>query len=296
MAKSRAFQRGLVFILLAITSACNLSRSPNLLASNEDVEISSTASSGEELPTPIPNSTEAFWRPEVGTTSQLEFNDFSPENLVDVVVYDIDLFDNDAQVVSRLHEQGYKVICYISAGSWEDWRSDRDLFPPEVIGNDYEGWPGEKWLDIRKIDLLAPILTARMDLCKQRGFDGIDPDNVDGYTNDTGFPLDANDQLQFNIWLANEAHARGLSIGLKNDPDQAKELEPYFDWALTEDCFAEDWCEQLLPFIQAGKPVLAAEYTDMDVDLEEVCPFAKSMQFSLILKNRNLDEYIETCP
>jgi hypothetical protein len=55
-----------------------------------------------------------------------------------------------------------------------------------VIGNDYEGWPGEKWLDIRQIDQLAPIMRARLDACRAKGFDGIEPDNIDEYTNDTG--------------------------------------------------------------------------------------------------------------
>jgi len=78
-----------------------------------------------------------------------------------------------------------------------------------VLGNDYEGWAGEKWLDIRQISTLAPIMRARLDLCKQKGFDAVEPDNIDGYTNATGFPLTAQDQLDYNIWLANEAHARG---------------------------------------------------------------------------------------
>ena len=44
-------------------------------------------------------------------------------------------------------------------------------------------------MDIRRIDLLAPVMDARLDQCASKGFDGIEPDNIDGYTNDTGFPL-----------------------------------------------------------------------------------------------------------
>jgi hypothetical protein len=69
------------------------------------------------------------------------------------------------------------------------------------------------------LDSLGPILFARLDLAVAKGCDGVEPDNVDGYANNTNFPLTVQDQLQFNIWLANEAHARGLSIGLKNDLD-----------------------------------------------------------------------------
>jgi hypothetical protein len=59
-------------------------------------------------------------------------------------------------------------------------------------------------------------------------------------------------QKTYNIWLANEAHARGLSIGLKNDDEQIADLLPYFDWALTEDCFFQGWCASMTPFITAG--------------------------------------------
>lgn len=44
---------------------------------------------------------------------------------------------------------GRKVICYFSAGSYENWRSDKGDFPSDVLGNNLEHWEGEKWLDIR---------------------------------------------------------------------------------------------------------------------------------------------------
>ncbi len=237
-----------------------------------------------------------WWKPQVGATWQWQLGDPPVDSSFDVVMYDIDMFEHDAATVAALHAQGHRVICYISVGSWEDWRPDRDRFPASLIGKDYDGWPGENWLDIRQIDLLAPIMRARLDECQAKGFDGVEPDNIDGYANDTGFPLTAQDQLAYNIWLANEAHARGLSIGLKNDSDQVLDLLPYFDWAMTEDCFAEGWCEQMTPFIAAGKPVFAAEYTDMDATLDQFCPQAKALRFSAILKNRDLDAWRQGCP
>ncbi len=240
-----------------------------------------------------------WWQPPVHTTWQWQLTDLPIDPSFDVEMYDIDLFDNDAGTVAALHAQGRKVICYISVGSWEEWRPDADQFPASVLGNDYEGWPGEKWLDIRQIDLLAPIMRARFDQCKAKGFDGIEPDNIDGYTNDTGFPLTYQDQLAYNLWLANEAHARGLSIGLKNDGDQVADLLPYFDWALTEDCFAQDWCQEVGPFVAAGKAVFAAEYTDeitLDRFLNQVCPQAAALKLSAILKNRDLDAWRRACP
>jgi len=210
-------------------------------------------------------------------------------------VVDLDLFDASPQTISQLKAQGKKLICYVSVGSWENWRPDASQFPKEVIGKDYAGWPGEKWLDIRQIDKLAPSLRARFDLCKQKGFDGLEPDNIDGYQANTGFPLSVADQLRFNRWIADEAHKRGLSIGLKNVPDLAAQLEPSFDWALTEDCFDQGWCEKLSGFVGKGKPVFMVEYTDTGVDFVAACQRAKALGFTAILKNRGLDAWKKDC-
>jgi hypothetical protein len=240
----------------------------------------------------------ARWQPRPNTSWQWQLTD-PIEPSFDVDVYDIDLFDNTASTVAALHTQGRKVICYVNTGSWEEWRPDADQFPDSVLGNNYEGWPGEKWLDIRQRELLAPIMRARFDLCQAKGFDGIEPDNIDGYTNDTGFPLTYQDQLSYNIWLASEAHARGLSIGLKNDDEQMGDLLAHFDWAITEDCFADEWCTEMERFIAAGKAVFAAEYTDRmtaNQFLNQVCPLAEVMGLSAILKDRDLGAWRRGCP
>jgi hypothetical protein len=247
--------------------------------------------------TPTPQDSQAgWWKPSVNLSWQWQLTGLPLDLGIDADMYDIDLFENDASVITALHAQGHKVVCYVSVGSWEDWRPDADQFPASVIGKDYEGWPGEKWLDIRQIELLAPIMRARLDMCRDKGFDGIEPDNIDGYTNDTGFSLTYEDQIRYNLWLADEAHTRGLSIGLKNDPDQVADLLPYFDWALTEDCFAEEWCQDMAPFIEIGKPVLAAEYTDTGMTIGDLCQEAERMNLSLIFKERQLGAWQQQCP
>lgn len=210
----------------------------------------------------------------------------------DVDMYDIDMFETDASIVASLHDQGRKVICYISAGSWEEWRPDAGLFPAAVLGKPLAGWRGEKWLDIRRLDIIGPIMQARLDECKEKGFDGVEPDNIDGYTNDTGFPLTYQDQLDYNMFLANEAHARGLSIGLKNDLDQIPDLLPYFDWALNEQCFQFNECDKLLPFINDGKAVFHVEYKG---GLKKFCPEANEMNFNSLKKSRNLKAKRKAC-
>jgi len=176
-----------------------------------------------------------------------------------VQVFDIDGFDNSAATVAALHANGTKVICYIDFGTSENYRPDFGSFPASVEGNT-NGWPGERWLDIRQLSVLEPIMTARMQMCVQKGFDALEPDNIDGYTNSTGFPLTATDQLTYNTWIANTAHSLGLSVGLKNDNDQTAQLEPYFDWALDEQCNQYSECDTENPFVQANKAVFNAEY------------------------------------
>lgn len=205
---------------------------------------------------------------------------------LDVEVFNLDLFDTSKETIEKLHQRGVFVMCYFSAGSYEDWRLDASLFPPEVLGHDMEGWPGERWLDIRRIDLLAPIMEARLDLARSKGCDGVDPDNVDGYTHDTGFPLTAEDQKRYNMFLAASAHQRGLLVGLKNDLAQIPELVSHFDWILNEECFSYAECDLLTPFLQAGKPVFVTEY---ELQPSDFCPQAVQMNINALYKNWELD-------
>jgi hypothetical protein len=218
---------------------------------------------------------------------------------LEVAVYDIDLFDASAATVSALQQKGAQVICYMSVGSYEDWRPDAADFPKAVLGKDYPGWPGEKFLDIRALDALGPILQKRMDLCKSKGFDGLEPDNMDvfeGGNKGTGFPLTEADGVAYAKWLTSQAHARGLSIGQKNTSELAAQLATLMDWALTEDCFDQDWCADMQPYITHGKAVLMSEYTDTGVNFGNACAWAKAHQFSAILKGRDLDAPVQFCP
>jgi len=236
-------------------------------------------------------STQPFWRPTPGTSWQIQFSGQIDTSL-DVQVYDLDLADTPKSTIYQLHTDGRKVMCYFSAGSWEEWRDDADDFPNSVLGSDMDGWPGEKWLDIRRLDLLGPIMTARLDMAAQKSCDGVDPDNVDGYLNNTGFNLSYQDQLDYNIWLADQAHARGFAIGLKNDLDQITDLLPYFDWALNEQCFQYIECDLLLPFVVANKPVFGIEYQS---DTSSFCPLANQMNFDTLKKNWDLDAWRIAC-
>jgi hypothetical protein len=249
------------------------------------------AASAPATPAPAPAPAPAIWRPAPNTTWQWQLT--TPVDLsVPAQMYDIDLFNNGAEVVSAVHASGRRAVCYLSAGTWEPGRPDSGAFPAAVLGSAVSGWPDERWLDIRRLDILGPIMERRLDLCRARGFDGVEPDNVDGYGNGTGFPLSAADQLAYNRFLVSAAHARGLSIGLKNDLEQVAELQPIYDWALDEECFANSECQLLQPFVQAGKAVFNVEY---DLDPASFCPQARSMGFMSMRKELALDAARTPC-
>ncbi len=225
-----------------------------------------------------------WYRPGVSTTWQWQLSGTLNASY-DVDLYDIDLFETQGNTLNALHDEGRRVICYFSAGSYEVGRPDVGDFPSAVLGETLDGWPDERWLDIRSDEVIA-IMEARLDLATQKGCDGVEPDNVDGYANDSGFPLTADDQLAFNRRLANEAHDRGLSVGLKNDGDQTGALVRYFDFSLNEQCHEFEECDLYDVFVSEGKPVFNAEY-DSEPDL---CADTLDRDFRTLILPLDLDD------
>ncbi|MFF4775514.1 endo alpha-1,4 polygalactosaminidase [Microtetraspora fusca] len=233
-----------------------------------------------------------WWHPKAGVTWQWQLSG-KIDTSVKADVYDVDLFDTPASTVSALHGMGRKVVCYIDIGAAEQGRPDFADFPKSILGNKVDGWPQERWVDIRQIDVLKRIWSARLDRCKAKGFDGVEADLVDAYQQDSGFPVTAKHQLAFNRMLAQVAHQHGLAIGLKNDLDQIPQLVGDFDFAVNEQCAEYRECSSLTPFIKAGKPVFHAEYS---LALSKFCPESKRLGLSSIKKTLDLTAKRETCP
>lgn len=234
----------------------------------------------------------------VNTTWNWQLSVTPPDLSDNFDMYDIDLFEITTDEILVIQETGALVICYFSAGSFENWREDANDFTVSDIGNELDGWEGENWLNISS-NTVKNIMEKRLDLAVEKGCDGVEPDNIDGYTNDTGFDLSYEDQLVYNTWLANEAHLRGLSIGLKNDGDQVPDLVNYFDWALNEECVYYDECHLYRPFIEAGKAVFHVEYVDEEAQgnslAASVCNDSQRLHFSTLIKKWDLDYWFLTC-
>jgi len=142
------------------------------------------------------------------------------------------------------------------------------------------------------------IMEARMDLAVSKGCDGIEPDNVDAFANKVktvksvngntrvyGPAITSKQQINYNTFLANAAHYRNLSIGLKNDNDQVNELVSHFDWALNEQCFQYNECNVYQTFISHNKAVFGVEY---EGNTATFCPKANSMKLSWLKKGIDL--------
>ncbi|KAH8426711.1 endo alpha-1,4 polygalactosaminidase [Aspergillus melleus] len=244
------------------------------------------------------------WKPKAGTTWQIELLYPLNDTSYDVEVYDIDLFTNKKETIDDLHKQGRKVICYFSAGSYENWRPDKDKFKKSSLGSVMDGWEDEKWIDIRS-DNVKEIMTDRLDMAVKKGCDGVDPDNVDGYDNENGLDLKESDSATFMNWLADETHKRNMSIGLKNAGAIIPKVINKMQWSVNEQCAQYEECDTYAAFVHKDKPVFHIEYpkgddTNNNVNVstkkkDQACEFSGSGNFSTVIKNMNLNNWVQTC-
>jgi len=240
------------------------------------------------------------WAPALSDTWQWQLNGSLNTSYV-ASVYDVDLFDTPQATIDRLHTQGRKVVCYFSAGSGEDWRPDYAGFAASDLGAALSGWAGERWLDTRSASVRS-VMAGRLDRAASKGCDGVEPDNVDGYANASGFALSGATQLDYNRWLATQAHARKLAIALKNDLAQLAALQGDFDFAINEQCFELGECAAYADFIALGKPVFNAEYAaryqaNTNDARTALCADAQKARIrTLVLAQQLDDSYRYACP
>lgn len=246
-----------------------------------------------------------IWKPKKGIIWQYQLSSSFKTLVPSVEVYDIDLFENSEKTIRNLQKKGKKVICYFSAGSYENWRPDKKNFAKSDLGKPLDGWEGERWLNVRS-DNVRKIMKARLDLAVQKKCNGVDPDNVDGYDNDNGLKLTEKDAIEYMEFLSSEAHHRNLSIGLKNAGSIVKDVVKLVEWSVQEQCIQYGGCKDYQPFIKADKPVFHVEYPKgedtnnnrniTESKLKKICNNVDSSGFSTIVKNMNLDYWIELCP
>lgn len=185
---------------------------------------------------------------------------------------DVDLFELSASAVASLKSKSIYTVCYLNAGSWQPGLPDSNQYPDYLKLQQDPDWPGEYFLDITDVfkpdSALARILRARLALCKSKGFDGVEPDNLQNDENVSGGRITRQEQIDFNGWIADAAHAAGLGVLQKNGPDKilvsdrtGRLLVDKFDGILNEECQAYDECPPLAEYVKRGKLALNVEYT-----------------------------------
>lgn len=208
-------------------------------------------------------------------------------------VYDIDMEQTSAATIAKLKAAGHTVVCYFSAGTYEAYRTDAKAFPKAIIGKKLDDW-SDVYIDIRS-PLVRPIMSARMDAAKAKGCDGLEPDVMDAWQADSGFPITQADQTTYAKWIASYAHSKGLLVALKNAVELVPAVVSDFDFVIAESCFDYNECGGYSPFINAGKAVLAAEYTRQVK--AAWCSKAKTLHLSLAFYGQLLDgKRFATCP
>lgn len=290
--------------VVAIVSALAIGLGVGLTRKGATETINSPSDSSPSSSRNLTSSAE-IWRPTKGASWNYLLN--SAVNTTDAnryQVWAIDLFDNDASTMVDLRASGARVICYFSAGSYEDWRPDKTSFKEVDLGHDLEGWPGERWINISSADI-REVMTRRLDLAVEKNCDGVDPDNVDAYDNDNGLHLTEADSIDYMLFLSEEAHHRGLAIGLKNAGSIIPSVINMMEWSVNEQCVQYNECDIYSPFIQQGKPVFHVEYPKgedvsnneevSETQKNDICDAASAEGFSTIMKNIDLDAWTEAC-
>jgi hypothetical protein len=190
-------------------------------------------------------------------------------------VYGIDGIDNPASTIAALHARGDMVICYIEIGSAGNYYTAGAEGIPlsyyaqlKAAGDLGRKMPGysEYYLNINAASTVSMIESMIRQQCAAKGFDAIEPDIDDSYTDSTNYKITEAQNIAYDNKLGAYAHSLGLAWGQKNgdnDPAFAKALEPTADFLLDEECNFYQTCGIVTPpYVQAGKLVLNAEYTD----------------------------------
>jgi hypothetical protein len=102
-------------------------------------------------------------------------------------------------------------------------------------------------------------------------------------------------------FLSDKAAALNISTGLKNGGAVLSSVLPFTQFSVNEQCVEFSECDQFSPYINASKPVFHIEYPkEVKSDVVKLlCTDTGradgAARFSTVLKNLNLDGYVEGC-
>jgi uncharacterized repeat protein (TIGR01451 family) len=249
-----------------------------------------------------------------------------------VSLLDLDGFNISASKISSLKSQGIYTVCYIDAGSYEDGRPDSSLYPAylkiykdvqwnewfldvkdvfrpiqpagtQLVNNQWVDASGKPLPGLPTAGAFGPLLEARFKMCADKGFDALEPDNLQNDEN-AGGKVSLQEQIDFNGWVADTAHRYNLAAFQKNGPDKillkdktGKMMVEKFDAILNEECQTNSECPPLAQYVKRGKLALNTEYTGtLDCVLSNLLVINSIMK-DLPLTGGNMAKYTrKACP
>lgn len=244
------------------------------------------------------------WIPAVGDDWQLVLK--GEFNIADnwAYVWDIDLFETSAETIKQLHDADRRVICYFSAGTYEDWRDDlKSLNETQLaefgMGQVLVEWEGETWWNTNS-PKVRELLVGRVKLAAEKGCDAIDPDNIDGYDNKNSLNLTKADAIDLMKFLQQEAIKYGMATGLKNSATIIPDVISFLDFSVNEQCVEHKECNDFAQWITAGKPVFNVEYpltTPVnETTLNNICSASGTKGMSMVMKDKDATAAFQYCP
>jgi hypothetical protein len=208
----------------------------------------------------------------------------------------------DVQIVDRDHgaqpAPGRYNICYVNAFQTQPeqhrfWFRHHRRLLLRVNGRFVEdpGWPGEYVLDTSTASQrhgIARIVGRWMAGCARKGFDAVEPDNLDSWTRGGvhGALTRTDDVAEARLLIA-RAHADGLAIAQKNTVQLSRQGRRIgFDFAIAEECSRYHECAGYLHAY--GRHVIEIEYTDNPIAAYRRACRLRGGRISIILRDRDV--------
>lgn len=210
---------------------------------------------------------------------------------------------SDVTIVSRDNKEspvsGKYNICYINVfqtqpedSSW--WKKNHpDLLLKKKDGQYFEDpdWEGELFMDTStdaKRQAIANVHKTTIDNCASKGFNAIEPDNLDTFTRSDNLLKQENNLALAKI-LADYAHSKGLAFAQKNTGGELQgtgKSTVGFDFAIAEECQTFNECPAYTDTY--GNNVIEIEYSDNGKSYFDSACKARGAQISIIYRDRNV--------
>ncbi len=197
-------------------------------------------------------------------------------------------------------------ICYVNAYQTQadepgvDRPDEKSNWPPNLVltalGDD-PNWGGEYLIDIstpEKRTAAANWVRPMLETCAEKGFEGVEFDNLDSWTRFQGTPVAGQvpfgraEAVAYAALLVADAHALGMAAAQKNTVELSTteaRTQAGFDFAIAEECGRYKECGRYRALY--GNLVFVIEYRKKD--FKKDCDNKKlRRKLSITLRDRNV--------